>query len=53
MLSKSAISEFQKIWKEEYGEDITEKEAQLVAKRFLNFFAFIYKQYRIKDEKTY
>lgn len=43
MLSQKSIKEFQAIWKAQYGEELSEKEALELATRLLLLFKVIYK----------
>jgi len=43
MLSKQAIEEYQKIMKEEFGQDITVTEAEEQGTRLLKFFEILIK----------
>ena len=43
MLSKQAIEEYRKIFKEEFGQDITEAEAEEQGIRLLRFFEILIK----------
>lgn len=43
MLSKQAIEEYRKIFKEEFGQDITEAEAEEQGTRLLKFFEILIK----------
>jgi len=43
MLSKQAIEEYQKIFKEEFGQDITVVEAEEQGTRLLRFFEILLK----------
>jgi len=42
-LPQKAIEDFKKIYKKEYGEDISDSEAEQMAFRFLSLFALIYR----------
>lgn len=48
-LSPEDIKEFQKIYKEEYGEEITEAEAEKMGSNFLNLYALIYSPTKESD----
>jgi len=41
-LSQQAIEDFKKVYKKEYGEDISDAEAEEMATRFLRLFNLIY-----------
>lgn len=43
MLSDEAIAEYQKIYKKQYGKDLTKEEAIAQGIRLLNLFKIIYK----------
>ncbi len=43
MLNKQAIEEYQKIYKEEFGEEISEDEAIEQGERLIQLFKVIYK----------
>lgn len=43
MLSQKAIKEFKQIWKEEFGEDLTDDKAREAGERLLSFFKLLYK----------
>ena len=43
MLSKEAIEEFKKIWKEDYKREISDKEAYEAANNLLGFFDLLLK----------
>lgn len=43
MLSKLAIEEYQKIFKEEFGEEISDEEAREQGERLIQLFKVIYK----------
>jgi hypothetical protein len=51
MLSHQAIKEFQKIYKKEYGEDISHEEAAESGQKLLNLYKVVYKD-PIKNKKT-
>ena len=52
MLSKQAIEEYRKIFKEEFGQDITEAEAEEQGTRLLKFFEILIKvDQRNKNKK--
>jgi len=54
MISKKALEEFKKIYKEEFGSDISDEEALEKATNLLNLFRVIYKPIRkdwIKDKE--
>ena len=42
-LSKTAIKELKKIWKEEFNQELTDEKAKEVGVRLLNFFKVLYK----------
>jgi hypothetical protein len=50
MLSKQAIEEYKQIYKEEFGKEITDKEALEQGERLLQVMKIIYKPIP-KDEK--
>ncbi|MFC1856039.1 hypothetical protein ACFL2A_05820 [Thermodesulfobacteriota bacterium] len=43
-LSKQAIEDFRRIYKEEYGEEISEEEANKLGVNLLNFYKIILKK---------
>lgn len=43
MLSKKAINEFKEIWKEEFGDNLTEEKACTKTIKFLKLISVIYK----------
>ena len=43
MLSKKAIDDYKKIYKDTYGKNLSDKEALEKATKFLNLFKTIYK----------
>ena len=53
MLSKEAIKEFQQLWKEEFGEEISEMEANLKGVELIELFQLIAPKEEdlIKEEK--
>ncbi len=48
MISKEALNEFKKIWKKEFGTDISDVEALDKATRLLNLFKAVYKPIKKK-----
>ena len=42
-LSKGSIEEFKKIWKKEFGEEISDQKACEEGTRLINFFKLLYK----------
>ena len=51
-LSQQAIEDFKKIFKKEYGEDISDAEAEEMAIRFLRLFSLIYRPIPEDAENT-
>lgn len=43
MLSREAINEFKQIYREEYGQELSEQEAVKLATEFITFFKAIYR----------
>lgn len=52
MLSFEAISEFKKIYEQEFGEKISDAEAQMLGNQLLNLFEVIYRPLK-EDRKDY
>ena len=42
-ISKEELEEFKKIYKEEFGEDLSDEEAREVAQRLLGFIKLVYR----------
>ena len=53
MLSKKAINDFKKIWKEEFKEDISDEKAEQKGLELLRFFKLIYKPVPKKQMKKF
>ncbi len=49
MLSKQAIIDFQKCWKDQFGEDISDQKAQEEGIKLLRLFKIIYRPISKKD----
>lgn len=50
-LSKAAIEEFKRIYKEEFGEELSDQEATEKAQRLISFFKIIYRRIPDDEEK--
>jgi len=53
MLPEEAIIEFQKIYKKEYGKEISHEEASFRANNLVNLYRAVYTNYypKLKDKK--
>lgn len=49
-LSKEAIIDFQKIWREKFSQDLTQEKAQEISFKFLLLFRIIYSSIPPQDE---
>ncbi len=50
-LSDKSVQEFKKIFKEEYGQDLTDAEAREQGERLVGFFGILYKQAQIEHRR--
>lgn len=53
MLSDKALQEFKKIYREEYGEEISDEKATELGINLLNFYDKIYRPIKKSWEETY
>ncbi len=53
MLSDKAITDYQAIYKKEFGKEISKEEAQIQAEKFLHLFSKIYKPLSKKEINKY
>jgi hypothetical protein len=53
MLSNQAIAEFKQVWKEQFGDDISDERADLEGTKLVQFMKLIYKPIPKDKHKKY